>query len=168
VADSHNIHTVHTAKDWRDRVRKRPAKPSTNGALVRKVFKDQASKVLSIPCFIDDYNHFMGGVDLANQFRESYELHRKTFRTWWPLFFWLIDAICVKLYRLYVLYMKERNETVLLTHRQFRTKLYTTLLQYSISVQQIQLRMSLPGQRTFGSDLSHLHFWVRRPIRSSC
>jgi hypothetical protein len=78
-----NIHTVHTAKDWRDRVRKRPAKSSTNGALVRKVFKDQALKELSIPCFIDDYNHFMGGVDLANQFRESYELHRKTCRTWW-------------------------------------------------------------------------------------
>jgi len=41
---------------------------STNGAFVRKVFKDQASKEPSIPCFIDDYNHFMGRVDLANEF----------------------------------------------------------------------------------------------------
>lgn len=63
-----NVHTVHTAKDWRDKVRKRPAKTSTNGVLVRKVFKDHTSKTLSIPCIIDDYNHYMGGVDLANQF----------------------------------------------------------------------------------------------------
>jgi len=28
--------------------------------------------------------------------------------------------------------------------------------------------MSLPGQRTFGSDLPHLHFWVRLPARSTC
>ena len=63
-----NVHTVHTAKDWRDRVRKRPAKTSTNAALVRKVFEDYSVLVLSIPSFIDDYNHFIGGVDLANQF----------------------------------------------------------------------------------------------------
>jgi hypothetical protein len=107
----------------------------------------------------------MGGVDLANQFRESYELHRKTFRTWFPLFFWLIDAVCVNSYRLYLLHMKDKSP--LLTHLQFRTELYIKLLQYSILVQQIQLRMSLPGQRTFGPDLPHLHFWVQMP-RNTC
>lgn len=81
-----NIHTVHRAEDFRERQRKRPAKTSTNGRIVRKVFGDQYSKELNIPCFIDDYNHNMGGVDLANQFRESYETHRATLRNWWPLF----------------------------------------------------------------------------------
>jgi hypothetical protein len=42
----------------------------------------------------------MGGVDLANQFREAYETHRPTFRTWWPLFYWLIDVACVNSYLL--------------------------------------------------------------------
>jgi hypothetical protein len=28
--------------------------------------------------------------------------------------------------------------------------------------------MRLPGQRTFGSNLPYLHFWVRRPIQGSC
>jgi hypothetical protein len=82
-----NIYTVHTAKDWRNRVRKRPAKSSTNGTLVQKVFKNQALKTLPIPSFIDDYNHYMGGVDLANQFQKSYKVHRKTLRTWWLLFY---------------------------------------------------------------------------------
>ena len=70
-----NIHTVHTTKDFREKVRRRPAKTSTNGRIVRQVFGDALTKELRIPCFIDDYNHCMGGVDLANQFRESYEIH---------------------------------------------------------------------------------------------
>ena len=163
-----NIHTVHTAKDWTNRVRKRPAKTSTNSTIVRRAFEDLAEKELPIPTFIDDYNHFMGGVDLANQFREAYELHRTTLRTWWPLFYWLIDVICVNAYRLYVLHTTEHSpETPLLSHLQFRTELYCQLLRYSIAVQQIQLRMTLPGQRTFGSNLPYLHILVQMP-RATC
>jgi hypothetical protein len=83
-----NIHTVHKTEDFRDKVRKRPAKTSTNGRIVRHVFGDSPIKELQIPCFIDDYNQYMAGVDLANQFRESYETHRITQRNWWPLFYW--------------------------------------------------------------------------------
>jgi hypothetical protein len=82
-----NIHTVDKADDFIEKARKRPAKTSTNGRIVRKVFGDDYVKELQIPRFIDDYNHYMGGVDLANQFREAYETHRPTFRNWWPLFY---------------------------------------------------------------------------------
>ena len=130
-----NVHTVHIAKDWVTRVRKRPAKTSTNGALVRKVFGDLAQMELQIPSFINDYNHFMGGVDLANQFREAYELHRTTLRTWWPLFYWLIDVACVNAYRLYILHTTEHDPKArLLSHLQFRTELYCKLLQYLTTV----------------------------------
>jgi hypothetical protein len=61
-----NVHTVHTAKDWVTRVRKRPAKKSTNSAIVKKVFKDLGQKELYIPSFINNYNHFIRGVDVAN------------------------------------------------------------------------------------------------------
>jgi len=75
-----NMHTVHKTEDFQERVRKRPAKTSTNGRIVRRVFGDNPTKELHIPRFIDDYNQYMGGVDLANQFRESYETHRTTQR----------------------------------------------------------------------------------------
>ena len=104
-----NIHTIHTAQDWVTRVRKRPSKTSTNAGIIRPIFEDDALKNLPIPSFINDYNHFMGGVDLANQYREVYELHRPTLRNWWPLFFWLIDVIVVNAYRLYTLYTKEHS-----------------------------------------------------------
>ncbi len=37
-------------------------------------------KELRIPSFINDYNQNMGGVNLANQFREAYETHKPSFR----------------------------------------------------------------------------------------
>jgi hypothetical protein len=61
---------VHKTEDFRTKVRKRPAKSSTNGRIVWRVFGTEPAKELFIPCFIDDYNQYMGGVDLANQFRE--------------------------------------------------------------------------------------------------
>ncbi len=75
-----NIHTVNQTDDFLEKLRRRPAKSSTNGRIVRQVFKDEHTKELRIPRFINDYNHHIGGVDLANQFRESYETHRATQR----------------------------------------------------------------------------------------
>jgi hypothetical protein len=76
-----NIYTIDRTEDFREKVRRRPAKTSINGRIVRHIFADKPTRNLSIPCFINDYNQYIGGVDLANQFREGYETHRPTFRT---------------------------------------------------------------------------------------
>jgi hypothetical protein len=154
-----NIHTVHTSNDFREKVRKRPAKTSTNGRIVRQVFGNDSTKELRIPCFIDDYNQHMGGVDLANQFRESYETHKTTLRNWWPLFYWFIDVICINTYKLYQLTTKGKA----LTHLQFRTQLYCKLLDYSTKAKLRDLRIGLGGRRVFGPELQHLHYWQKRP-----
>jgi hypothetical protein len=75
-----NIYTVDKVVDFREKVRRRPIKTSTSRRMIRKVFTDKPTKSLLIPCFIDDYNQHIGGVDLANQFRESYKTHRPTCR----------------------------------------------------------------------------------------
>ena len=75
-----NVHSVNGITDFREKVRKRPIKTSTNGRIIRQIFGDEPTKELTIPCFIDDYNHYMRDVDLANQFRESYETHRTALR----------------------------------------------------------------------------------------
>jgi hypothetical protein len=106
-----NIYTVDKVDDFREKIRRRPAKTSISGRMIRKVFADEPTKSLLIPCFIDDYNQHMGGVDLANQFRELYETHRPTCRNWWPLFYWLIDIACVNSYRLYQLYITDKPLT---------------------------------------------------------
>jgi hypothetical protein len=162
-----NIHTVHNTDDFRERIRKRPAKTSTNARIVRAVFNQESTKELPIPCFIDDYNHYMGGIDLANQFREAYEVHRTTQRNWWPLFYWLIDVACVNAYRLYCLYTIQQKEKPL-NHKEFRIELYTKLLNYSSQAKLYQLRVGLGGKRLFGPKLAHLHYWNKRATRSSC
>jgi len=61
-----NIYTVYKVDDFREKIRKCPARTSTNGRIIRTVFGDLSIKELWIPCFIDNYNQYMGGVDLAN------------------------------------------------------------------------------------------------------
>jgi hypothetical protein len=77
-----NVYTINQAKDFREKVRKRLAKTLTNSRLVRRVFGDNYKKELQIPYFINNYNYYIGGANLANQFKESYETYRPTFRTW--------------------------------------------------------------------------------------
>ena len=105
----------------------------------------------------------MGGVDLANQYRESYETHRATLRNWWPLFYWLIDIACINAYRLYQLHVKDRP----LTHVQFRVEIYIKLFEYASKAKLSSLQVGLGGKRLFGSDLQHLHYWEQRS-RGSC
>jgi hypothetical protein len=118
------VHTTNSINSFQERQRRRLAKISTNGRIVRQVFGDNPTQILRIPTFIADYNTYMGGVDIANQYRESYETHRSTRRNWWPLFYWFIDITVINAYRLYQLRSKEAP----ISHLQFRTDLYNQLL----------------------------------------
>jgi hypothetical protein len=81
--------TVHSVGDEHTiiRSRRRPQVTSTNGLMVRKVFGDHARKELPIPIFIDDYNHYMGGVDIADQLRSYYSTQRTSFAVGSPFSF---------------------------------------------------------------------------------
>jgi hypothetical protein len=131
-----------------------PSQTSTSGSIVRTVFRDNPIKELLIPVFIDDYNHNIGGVDIANQLQEAYKTHRATQRNWWPLFYWLIDVVVINSYRLYQVH--SGNESPL-THLEFRTALYTTLLGSSLSVKIHRIEAELGTKRAFGNNLSHVH-----------
>lgn len=161
------IHTIHTANDFIKRQRKRPAKTSTNGRIVRLVFGNDPKKELEIPIFIDDYNHFMGGVDIANQYREAYETHRPTCRNWWPLFYWLIDVSVINSYRLYCLHMTDMGRKAL-SHVQFRTELYCYLFGFSVNAKVQRLQLNLGTKRLFSSNVPHIHERVRRPRIRDC
>jgi hypothetical protein len=62
--------TAHCLKnDTIKRLRKRPSPTSVNAVIVRSVFGDEVFKWLHIPRAIDDYTHYMNGVDRSNQLR---------------------------------------------------------------------------------------------------
>ena len=71
------ISTVSTGIETIKRERRRPIKSATNANTSRKVFGDSATKKLLIPAFINDYNHFIGGVDQADQLRSYYNTQRR-------------------------------------------------------------------------------------------
>jgi len=95
--------------------------------------------MLLIPKVVDQYNFFMGGVDIADQRRSYYHTQLRTCRNWYPLFFWLLDTAIINsfiLYRLITLNSKP-NESHSptgskpkkpLNHREFRELLYRELL----------------------------------------
>ena len=79
----------------------RPRETSSNANTVRQVFGNLSRKILEIPKIIDDYNHQMGGVDIADQLRGYYNCQLTVHRTWFPLFFWLLDTTLVNCFKLY-------------------------------------------------------------------
>jgi hypothetical protein len=70
--------TIHDGTEWLVRNRKRPKGTSTSAAITKQPFcmfsppsgcKElyEHTRLLPIPGAIDDYNHYMGGVDIADQ-----------------------------------------------------------------------------------------------------
>ena len=73
--------TVHTGKQYVQKMRRRPVKISINARTSRAFFDDLAVKKLSIPDFIDLYNHFMNDVNVTDQLRCYYDTQRVYLKT---------------------------------------------------------------------------------------
>ena len=119
------------------RLRRRPAKTATNARTSRAVFsQDKARKELLIPEFIDQYNHYMNGVDNADQLRCYYSTQRVHFKSWKPLWHFLLDTTITNSYKI-AYYTPERVERVQKTfqetysYREFRIQLATQLFEHS-------------------------------------
>ncbi len=93
--------TGHRIEDTILRLRKRPKKTASNAAITRKPFKDQSTKIVSIPLFIDCYNQNMGGVDQANQLRAVFTTHfSRNQKEFFSGVFFTIDIAVVNSYKL--------------------------------------------------------------------
>jgi len=106
--------------------RKRPGLKSSNAARVKraKVFSQGEWKVLlNIPKCIDDYNHHMGGVDIvADQYWSYYDTQLISQRTWFPIFFWLLDTALINSFIMY------SDLGISLEHKEFRIQVAWSLL----------------------------------------
>ena len=93
--------TIHSLKGTESKVernRRRPRLNIANKSRVQATWGDSPRKTVSIPKTIDDYNHNMGGVDIADQRRSYYSTQITTRRTWMPMFFWLLDTTIINSY----------------------------------------------------------------------
>jgi hypothetical protein len=125
------LSTIHSPEIFTTTERKRPSATSTNAAIARAPFRDEIKKKLEIPSAINDYNHYMGGVDIANQYRASYEIHRKSERNWFPLLYFFLDAAIVNAFRIQYLYKQQQQASELPSQLRFREKLYQELFTFA-------------------------------------
>ena len=83
------------------RDRGRPRATSTAAKSVRAEFGDAVRKNLAIPCVIDEYNHKMGQVDLADQYRAGNPGLRRIRRGGWhALWKFIYNTVLVNSYLL--------------------------------------------------------------------
>ena len=77
------------------RLRRRLAKTATNSRTSRFMFGNAIIKWLEIPEFIDLYDRFINGVDVADQLRSYYNTQHIYRKTWKPLWYFMLDiAVC--------------------------------------------------------------------------
>jgi hypothetical protein len=107
--------------------------------------------ILDILRWVDDYNHNMNAVDLANQHQQPYDTQRIAYCTWIPLLHWILDQAAINAYKLAVIKKTWPNDH--LGHLKFWRALYRKLLDYSQQTPWIETR---------------LHNWVERPKRQAC
>jgi hypothetical protein len=108
----------------------------------------------------------MGAVDIVNQLRESYEVHRASIRNWWPLFYWLINVTIINSYRLYLITMAQLYISKTYSHKEFRTCIYMSLFGFVIDAKLKYTKESLGGKRRYCSTDSRIHYRVKIPQKS--
>ena len=125
--------TISNGRKTVKRLRRRPAKTATNARTSRAVFGEMTTKELNIPEFINMYNHYMNGVDNADQLRCYYSTQRVHLKSWKPLWHFLLDSTIVNSYLLYHC-ISEQSKNQPRNHysqREFRVKLASQLFEHS-------------------------------------
>ena len=137
--------TVSDSRETVRRLRRRPAKTATNARTSRAIFGDSATKELAIPAFIDMYNHYMNGVDNADQLRSYYTTQRVHFKSWKPLWHFLLDTTVVNCYKIHHCMPKSPNQPrIQLSQRAFRTRLAIQLFERSERLSGLSSSLKIP------------------------
>ena len=124
------LRTIHVIDGEGSRVlrdRRRPRETSTNSKKVREIFEGSSCKTIPIPTIVDDYNHNMGGVDVADQLRSYYSTQLAVSRTWMPLFFWILDTSIINSYII------GKKLGINQNHKSFRLELIQELIKDSLN-----------------------------------
>jgi hypothetical protein len=92
------VSNVHHGNEVVKRNRKKPRQNQTNRNHLQTVWGNEAVRNITIPKVIDDYNHWMNGVDKADQLISYFRPNLRCRRTWMPMFFHGLDIIRVNSY----------------------------------------------------------------------
>jgi hypothetical protein len=140
--------TVHDLSSTTMSLRMRPGAKSTNAKNARKFFGDENQKMLPIPTCFDDYNHHMGGVDIADQLHTYYDIQLVSARTWWPMFFWALQSMIINARIIY----SDHPDAPELSHKEFRLRCAWALINAAVSIPSRSTRASTTTSRAGSSE----------------
>ena len=93
------------------------------GRTPNKTIRTEVKKTIVIV----NYNEYMGGVDVADQYTSSYCFIRKTLKWWRKLFFRGLEVSVINSYVLYKDW-SVRNGKVAMSHKKYRQTLLMSLI----------------------------------------
>ena len=118
------VSTIHKVGGKVERMRKRPRVTMNNSAHVKHVWGDEGKMNINIPKLIDDYNHWMGGVDLVDQRIAYYHCNLRCQRNWIPMFLQIMSIIRANSFIVHLQIKKENA----LSHKQFTCAIIKDLM----------------------------------------
>lgn len=121
--------TAYTGQEKELVPRRKPrAKDAYTKWIIGRYWSQTQQADLLLPLLSVHYNFHMGGVDIADQYRSYLSTQLKTWRSWFPLFFWLIDQSIINAFILCNMEFKGSKDPNLTNHRQFRIRLAWNLV----------------------------------------
>ena len=118
------VSTIHKIGSIVKACRKRPRITNKNNNHVKKVWGDHPKKDIYIPKLIDDYNHWMGGVDLSDQRIAYYHPNLRSRRNWIPLFIQIMSIVRNNAYIIHREYFKKEG----FSHKDFTLEIIRFLM----------------------------------------
>jgi len=95
------LSTIHPWNEVTCTARRKLRTTSSNATMVRKAFGEQERMSCDIPTAIDDYNHHMNGVDLADQRCAAYTTHQRARRNWLAFLYFFLDMSIINAHILF-------------------------------------------------------------------
>lgn len=180
------VSTMHTAEETVLKLRRKPRTTTTNKKHVEDVWGGEYKQAINIPTAINDYNHWMLGVDKCDQLISYYRHELRCRRIWMPIMFHALDLMRVNMFIAYNEMMKEGEK---LDHKKFVLGLVEKLLERAMAKSFMKTRstheivdtiappkkkrkrlnaktLSLPKERLYGS--SDVHVVTISDKKSSC
>ena len=127
------VSTVHSVGKMVEKNRRKPRKTLKNQTHVDAVWGSEGKKKIFIPTLIDDYNHWMGGVDLCDQHISYYHPNVRARRNWIPMFIQILSIIRSNAYICYKQYFQKNA----ISHKQFTLNMIDVLMQKSLQTNEM-------------------------------
>ena len=118
------VTTIHRVGTIAKSIRRRPRITQNNKGHVQEVWGDDGKKAIYIPRLINDYNHWMGGVDIADQRISYYQSDLRCRRNWIPMFIQLLAIIRSNSYIVHRSVKKDKA----LSHKKFTLEMIESLM----------------------------------------